>query len=66
MEFLALIFFLTCVFVAFNDRDLFLVFTILVVFAVAIGYAFGADAGYKKGLEDGGHQPTAPISLTTP
>ena len=48
------------------NRDLFLVFTILVVLAVAIGYAFGADAGYKKGLEDGGHQPTTPIFLTAP
>lgn len=48
------------------SRDLFLVFTILVVLAVAIGYAFGADAGYKKGLEDGGHQPTASIPITGP
>lgn len=47
-------------------KEYFVVATIILVLAVAIGYSFGADAGYKKGLEDGGHQPTAPISLTTP
>lgn len=47
-------------------KEYFLVFIIFLVLAVAIGYAFGADAGYKKGLEDGGHQPTAPIALTAP
>jgi ABC-type dipeptide/oligopeptide/nickel transport system permease subunit len=47
-------------------KEYFVVATIILVLAVAIGYAFGADAGYKKGLEDGGHQPTTPISLTAP
>jgi hypothetical protein len=47
-------------------KEYFVVATIILVLAVAIGYAFGADAGYKKGLEDGGHQPTTPIFLTAP
>ena len=47
-------------------KEYFVVATIILVLAVAIGYSFGADAGYKKGLEDGGHQPTSPIVLTAP
>ena len=47
-------------------KEYFLAFTIFLVFAAAIGYAFGADAGYKKGLEDGGHRPTASIPITGP
>ena len=47
-------------------KEYFVVATIILVLAVAIGYAFGTDAGYKKGLEDGGHQPTVPIALTAP
>lgn len=47
-------------------KEYFLFFIIFLVFAAAIGYAFGADAGYRKGLEDGGHQPTASIPITGP
>jgi hypothetical protein len=47
-------------------KEYFVVATIFLVLAVAIGYSFGADAGYKKGLEDGGHRPSASIPLTNP
>jgi hypothetical protein len=47
-------------------KEYFLFFIIFLVLAVAIGYSFGADAGYKKGLEDGGHRPSASIPLTNP
>ena len=47
-------------------KEYFFFFIIFLVLAVAIGYSFGADAGYKKGLEDGGHQPTASVPITGP
>jgi hypothetical protein len=40
--------------------------TLMIVFASAVGYAFGLDKGYATGLADAGHQPIRQQTLQNP
>lgn len=47
-------------------KEVVLIFLALCIFCGMVGYSFGADAGYAKGLSDCSQRSIAPISIQSP